>query len=342
MLLAVTSSINAVHADPQVAIPDYTVAVTLSASVIDDTGTPVAGATVTWENTLAPATPELTSTTDATGVATLDVKLADLAEIGNVTVFPYLVYLDPAAKNLGKTVTVRIADDTFKTPQVNDGGDFSIDAYDIAGGVSVTIQDYPFAAPGDLVTFYWDEIHSAGLSVADPETDLPWIIDIKTAFPPECLVNNTYSLYYQVRDVNSNFAVSLPRIEQVVGGQPVPTLPAADFPEADHNGGVINSSLALNGTPAQLYWQGMAEGDVVALTWTVYNQDSVQQTTANLPGIVDTDSIADGYLTITIDASLIPQKIQDGYAEAWYTMTPVNGDDAQTSAVATVGIDTQG
>jgi hypothetical protein len=339
MLFADTDNIIATHAVPQVAIPGVHSSVQLSASVVDSANAPVPDVSVTWFDVILNTTLPVTSKTDDSGLATVDIDLATLSE--GITVFPYVAYLGSDLSS-GKTVTLRIASTTLEFPQVNDGGDFDLDQFNIAGGVTVTIQAYPNAARGDLVNFYWDEVHSTGMSVSDPATDFPWVINANTTLPPACLINGEYSLYYQFRDSNGNSSVSLPRMENVSGGQPTPSLPGADFPEADSNGGYINAALALNGTPAQLTWQGMAVNDVVEMTWIVYDQNGVQQLAdMALTATVAAEDITRGYLEITIPPADIPQGLQLGSAQAWYTMTPASGTGAQTSAVTTVGIDTK-
>ncbi|MBL5922476.1 Ig-like domain-containing protein [Lelliottia amnigena] len=339
MLFEDKNRVSVVRVSPVDAVPGVTTTITLSATVVDIDNVPVSGATVTWHNTLDEVGVNETSDTDASGVAILDVKLTDLT--AGLSVFPFIAYLD-SDPSTGTTGTIRLASTDNPIPQINDGGDFKIDQYDIASGVTITIQAYPDATRGDLVNFYWDDIHSLGKTIADPATDFPWVINAKTSLPPECLVNGQYSLYYQFRDSNGNFGVSMPRKETVNGSQPAPTLLAPDFPEADGNGGWINSMLALNGTPASVTWKNMQKGDLVNLTWVVYDQNGVQLLLDDqFAGTVTDEQVTAGSMDITVPSTDIPQGIQNGSAKAWYTMTPANGSDLQSSAVANVGIDTK-
>ncbi|EFE08615.1 Ig-like domain-containing protein [Citrobacter youngae] len=338
MILADSDHIVAVHADPQVAVIPVSKVVTLTAAVADASGAPVSGVTVYWANTLPPVT-LVTSETDSSGVATLEITLSSLPE--GLGVYRYIAYLDSDIST-SMQVDVRIADNTVSLPLVTDGGDLDLDKYDIANGVTVSIQAYAQASRGDQVSFYWDEIHSVSKFIDDPATFFPWNINVNEDLPPEALVDGTYTLYYQYTDSQGNIAVSLPRMETVSGGEPAATLPAADFPEADANNGYINARQALDGTPARLYWPGIAVNDTVTMTWMVYDQNGVQVAKdIALTGTVDAEDLKNNYLEILIPAADIPQGIQLGTAEAWYSMTPANGDTVKTSAVATIGIDTQ-
>lgn len=335
MNLQASDHISEVTSKPMVIIKGVDTNVVLSATVLDNGNKPVSGTNVTWVNIYTQET--AVSKTGADGVATLPVDVATFEPA--IYLFPYVAYLDSDITT-GKEINIRIATPGIEMPSVTDGNDYTLDEYDIRAGVTVTIPAYEGASAGDTVTFFWNN-SKLSHAVTHPLTDLPWAINAKRELPPECLANGEYTLFYQYQHSQGTYGVSIPREEKVTGGTPTPQLPAPDFPEADLNGGWINSQMALNGTIARLSWPDMAEGDVATMTWTVYNSDGIQMLLDNgLIAPVTADDVTNGYIDKVVPADDIPEGLLKGYAQAWYTMTPASGAEVGSSPVTTVGIDT--
>lgn len=199
-----------VASNPMVVVKEVDTNVVLSATVLDSENKPVPGVYVTWVNMYTQHMTVLA--TDVNGVAALSLDVATFE--ANIYLYPYFAYLDPDMST-GKEVNVRIATPGIVMPQVTDGNDFTLDEYDIRAGVTVTIPAYEHASAGDTVTFYWDNIHDLSHVVTHPLTDLPWTINVKRELPPECLANGEYTLFYQYQDAHGNYAVSIPRKENV-------------------------------------------------------------------------------------------------------------------------------
>lgn len=322
-----TNTIASVTAEPLNQKPGGQI--TLTASVLDDTGAPASGVTVTWVNLRDQSSTD--SVTDLSGLATLTVNSDTQAVIG------YAAYVDD------DTSTVALGEACFYNSDiphvfVPNGMDGELDKYDVAQGVQVVIDVFKEVWPRDKLTFWWDDIHSFSTEIHSIKDDFPITIDITNTFPPACLANGTYELFYQYIDQAGNHVASVPWFVTVTGGSMPPTLPAPEFPEG--NDGWINAKEASDGTYLQIAYPGIAANDRLSVTWQVYNEEHMQLTTLNLPVTLAADDIIDGtYCLVNVPADAIPS-VQRGSAQAWYVMTPANGDDVQSSAVGLIGVDT--
>lgn len=323
-----TNTIASVTAEPLSAAPGNEV--TLTAVVLDDTGAPASGVTVTWVNLTDQSTK--TSATDSTGEATLAVE-SDIA-----TYIPYAVYVDDDSS------TAMLAEARFydtNTPPVflPNGMDGELDQYDVAAKVEVIIEQFKDARAGDVLTFWWDDIHSFTKQIFDPATDLPLTIDISTTFPPACLANGSYELFYQYIDNRQNVRVSPPWTVSVTGGVLPPTLSAPEFPQAADDGW-INKREADAGIQIHVNYTDMAVNDQIDLTWQLYDEKHIQIDTLIIPTYaVVQDDLDQGYVEFILTTDQVPY-VQSGSAQAWYTVTPANHGDIQSSIVGEVGVDT--
>lgn len=323
-----TNTIASVTAEPLSAKPGTDV--TLTAVVLDANGAPASGVTVTWVTLLDQKS--TTSVTDATGVATLSVE-SDIAAF-----IPYAVYVDDDSSTATLT-EARFYNTNTPRVFVPNGMDGELDQYDVAAQVQVIIEPFDDARTGDILTFWWDDIHSFTKQVTDPSTDFPLTIDISNSFPPACLANGTYELFYQYIDPRDNVRVSMPWSVSVTGGVLPPTLAAPEFPQAADDGW-INKREADEGIEIDVSYTGMAINDQIDLTWQLYDEKHIQIDTLILPTqtVVQGD-LDQGYVKFTLTTDQVPP-VQSGSAQAWYTMTPANHGDVQSSIVGEVGVDT--
>jgi len=321
-----TNTISSITAEPLNAKPGESV--TLTAIVLDATGAPASGVTVTW--VLLKDQTSTDTVTDDSGLATLTV-VSDQA-----AVIAYAVYVDDDTS----TVTLgeaRFYDSTLQPIFLPNGMDGELDKYDISNPVEVIIEKFTNARADDIITFWWDDIHSFTTQVLDPDTDFPITIDITNTFPPACLSNGTYQLFYQYFDPHGNYAVSVPWTVDVTGGELPPTLPAPEFPQGDD--GWINKREADEGTQINVAYDGIAENDQITLTWQVSDEKHVQMNNVVISHPVSADEYAQGFAQIVLSADDVPA-VQNGSAEAWYVVTPANHGDVQSSIVGEIGVDT--
>lgn len=323
-----TNTISSVTAEPLSAAPGDEV--TLTAVVLDDTGAPAAGVTVTWV-TLSDQK-STTSVTDDSGVATLSVE-SDSPEL-----ITYAVYVDDDSST-AMLAEARFYDENTPRVFVPNGMDGELDQYDVAEKVQVIIEPFDEARAEDVLTFWWDDIHSYTMQVVDPATDFPLTIDVSNTFPPACLANGTYELFYQYIDTRKNVLVSPPWTVSVTGGVLPPTLAAPEFPQAADDGW-INKREADEGIQIHVNYTGMAVNDQIDLTWQLYDEKHIQIDTLIIPSYtVVQDDLDQGYVEIILTPDQVPP-VQSGSAQAWYTMTPANHGDVQSSIVGEVGVDT--
>lgn len=327
LYLNATNKIVSVKPEPAVAAPGDKI--TLTAYVTDGNNTPVSGATVSWLFTGDESVS--TSETDSSGIAILEVT--SLA----AGVLFYQVYLGSDASDAVYAEACFYNEDLIP-PFVPNGMDGELDQYDVEEGVSVIIEQYGTAGPGDIITFWWDNIHSYTTQIANPDTDLPLTIDITNDFPPACLADGDYQLFYQYRDEAKNNIVSLPVTVSVTAGSLAPSLAAPTFPDGDDDGW-INVNEASGGTPIQIAYEGMAPNDLLSVTWQLYDEDHMEVLTAQLPYQVTSDDISQGYCQVLVPEGDIPA-VQRGSAQSWYQMTPANGGNVQSSYVGEIGVDT--
>ncbi|WP_312213388.1 hypothetical protein [Pseudescherichia sp.] len=321
------NTIASVTAEPLSAAPGTEI--TLTAVVLDENGAPASGATVTWVS-LNDQT-STTSDTDATGVATYFVQSDTYAFM------PYAVYVDDDTSTATLT-EARFYDANTPRVFVPNGMDGELDQYDVAEEVQVIIEPFEEVRAQDVLTFWWDDIHSFTKQVTDPATDFPLAINISNTFPPACLANGTYELFYQYIDTRKNVLVSPPWTVSVTGGVLPPTLPAPTFPQAADDGW-INKREADAGIQIDINYTGMLVNDELAVTWQLYDEKHIQIDTLQIPHTVVQDDIDRGYIELILTTDQVPP-VQSGSAQAWYTVTPANHGDVQSSIVGEVGVDT--
>lgn len=320
-----TNTIAAITAEPLNTRPGDTII--LTATVLDDAGLPVSGVTVTWVEQRTQVKTE--ATTDSSGQATQQVTSDTPA------VIVYAAFIDDVST--AALTEACFYDANVPPVYVPNGMDGELDKYDIAQQVQVVIDAFSAIRLRDKVVFWWDNIHRYSTEIHSLTDDFPIVIDITDTFPPTCLADGTYELFYQYYDKEGNGGASVPWRVTVTGGGMTPTLPAPTFPEGAD--GWININEASDGTQLNIAYNDLASNDQLSVTWQVADEQGIQITSINIPYIVTADNVAEGYCLVDIPAEAIPG-VQRGSAQAWYVMTPANGDDVQSSAVGKVGVDT--
>lgn len=324
-------TVNSVSADPIVAAPGTSVVV--SAALVDATGAPApAGETVTWS---------------ADDMSILDVQTSDTDDSGiaNVTV------TSPASGVLAVTATVgtssvpavvRYYDASLPQPFVPNGMDNELDQYDLAEDVQVIINEYANAALGDIVIFHWDEIHSYTVEITDLETDFPISLNVTANFPPACLADGDYELFYEHTDIAGNIDVSTPLDVSVSGGNLPGTLTEPSFPEGTDGWINLNEANSDGGTPVNMMWNGLAVGDSVHLVWQGYDQSGIAISASlyEVDHLVTSEDFAAGSCSEIVPTDYI-MPIVKGTAQAYYQLTPVSGESDQLSVAATINVDVQ-
>ncbi|MCP2006252.1 UNVERIFIED_ORG: hypothetical protein J2Y78_004906 [Buttiauxella agrestis ATCC 33320] len=327
VFLSAGETVLSVTSEPMAAAPgeDIIFAVT----IIDADSNPAGGVSVSLLNvednsTVGPVI------TDATGVAIFDAVTRATPGV----VF-YQVYIESTAtESIGQA---RFYDSSIKFPTVTNAmDDHALDEYEIAAGVQMIVPVYHNVNVGDYLTYYWGSEFHASHSIEEL-SDLPLTLDVNNQFPPSCLVDGDYEVFYQYLDEAGNANVSKPWAVTVSGGNQPATLTPPSVPEADD--GWINISDAADGTNIGISYKSMQANDAITLTWQVYDEGKVIIESVQYNYSVLASDVTNGFCTIPVLATDIPV-VQRGSADVWYTMQPANGDSIQTSEVAHIGIDT--
>lgn len=327
VFLSAGETVLSVKSEPMAAAPGEDII--FSVTLINADSTPAGGVSVSLVKTEDGTTigPVIT---DASGVA-----MFDAVTRANPGVDFYQVYIETTAtESIGQA---RFYDSNIKYPTVTNAmDDHALNEYEIATGVQMIVPAYHNVAVGDYLTYYWDDEFHASHSI-EAITDLPLTLDVNTQFPPSCLVDGNYEVFYQYLDEAGNANVSAPWTLTVSGGNQPATLTPPSAPEADD--GWININDAANGTDIVLSYNNMQANDAITLTWQVYDEGKVVITSVQYDYSVLAADVTNGFCTITILATDIPS-VQRGSADIWYTMQPANGEALQTSEVEHIGVDT--
>lgn len=303
-----------------------------SALVVDADGVPVVGATVTWNCEDSAALSATTSDTDSKGVATVTVNSA------------YAGVLAVTA-NVGSSYAVATANyarSSLKPVFIPNGMDGELDIYDLKNDVQVVINSYDQASAGDTLIFHWDNVHRSTKAITNPAVDFPITFDITNDFPPACLASGTYSVFYQYTDQAGNINVSLPVNLTISGGNLPATLAAPTFSEGKDGWINLKEANTDGGTPVQITYEGMTEGDSLHVTWQGYDESgiAIPDTYYEVDYAVTADD-ADAQLCAVVVPTDSIMPIVKGTAQADYLLTPVSGGDKQQSVAAEVGVDVQ-
>lgn len=309
---------------------------TLSATIHDDAGAAASGVAVTWA--ISAGTGKLdvtTSTTDVTGVATAKItaSAAGLLSVKATT----------ADDTTGKTISI-YAGLPLPAPVITGASyedNYTLDYYDLQLGVQLTIPFYPNAKAGDTVTFFWGDVYSHSFTLSDPSQQLPYVVDVTTECPPDCLIDGEYQVYYSVTDSAGNASYSSGVALTIRnGGQTTPTLNKPVVPVAAD--GFINIADAANGVEVDVAYTGMAAGDVITLYWSAKdkNGNPVQTATTMQQYTVVTGETSHAFM---LDATLFFPNNGQGYegsVDAYYTVMPVDSSAIELSFTQTVQVDT--
>lgn len=305
----------------------------ISVLVVDAQALPKAGVTVNWSSEITGVLSDESSVTDDKGIAQVTVT-SDISFIG-----AFLIEATVGAANV--VITARFSDPTIPPVFVPNGMDGELDQYDLKGGVQAIIDEYAHATVGDTLIFYWDAVHHYTKQITNIATDFPITIDVTNNFPPACLTNGTYSVFYEYIDSSRNVNISRSLNLTVSGGELPATLPEPTFTEGRDGWINYNEATRDGGTPIAIIYPNMAIGDSLHVTWRGYDESgiiipaSVFETDYT---VLDTD-LTDGCSVVVPTDSIMP--IVVGTAQADYLLTPVDGSDKQQSVYAAVQVDVQ-
>ncbi|QMM55238.1 hypothetical protein HVX06_22170 (plasmid) [Enterobacter sp. RHB15-C17] len=332
-----TYSVSNIISDKTTLPADGSLTATLSATIIDDAAAAAPdGTPVTWAATGAGAVDNTTSTTSA-GVAT---ALLTANDSGDGTIN---ITATTADDLIGKTAHVSVFE-PLAAPVVNGAttdDQFTLDYYDLQIGVELSIPHYSGAAANDTVTFFWGEAYSNSKVLTDPNSELPWVINVTEDCPPACLADGEYQVYYTARDVAGNATdSSYLNLKVSDGGETAPTLAKPEVPVA--NDGYINIDDTTQGVTVTASYASMVAGDVITLYWTAMDVDGNQIDAAST--VTPAYTVVDGETSHDWDMPydmFYPDGIGfEGSFEAYYTVM-VAGETALELSHSTTGqIDT--
>jgi len=282
------------------------------------------------------------------GKLAADSSLTNTAGIAEVTFtsdnegfFPIKASIEGG--NSYKVTAARYQNDEVKAPYVLNSLDGEIDEYDLKSDITVRIPPYPSSKVGDTVVFYWGEIHHTSIEITAANLATNISINITQTFPPACLIDGKYQLFYEHIDEANNPEVSKPMEVTVTGGKLPSTLPEPTFPEATT--GLINNRKAESegGTPVEIAYLKMAADDILHLVWEGYNDSNfnIPEAHYEVEYPVTAADVTAKKVTLVVPTDNITA-IGEGTAQAYYELTPASGGDKETSAVAEVNVDTQG
>jgi hypothetical protein len=321
------------------AIPiDGSVVATLFAKVLDENEQPAIGVEVEW--TLEPAdkgeiAPQKSVTDDEGNAVT---KLT--AKASGVLV----VKAKTAEQETAASKSI-IASSPLFVPHVQNASEndnFTLDSHDIDFGVSLTVPPYSNAKVGDNVTVYWGE-YSIEFPIANPDTDLPKIIDVVEAMDPGVLTDGVHSVYYIVSDNAGNLTCSSGlNITVSNGGHTSETLDAPFIAEVA-NDPYINILDASDGVDVEIKYSGMAEGDFITLYWPALDDNGNQYS----PGSVTvpyTLGAGESSWKLKLDAEyfIVNDQGYEGTVDAYYTVLSASTGELALSHKKHCIIDTVG
>ncbi|MEV4978513.1 Ig-like domain-containing protein [Enterobacter ludwigii] len=329
------NNVNQVTSNLPVLPSDGSVNATLTAIVMDDTGTPVQGIEVQWA-ALSPGKidPEM-SVSDEEGRAITQLT----AEGGGfINVSAKTEEQDTAVSLLVLTTTPPLI--TPHVQNASEGDNFTLDSHDIDFGVNITIPAYPTAAAGDNVVVYWGN-YNIEFPISNPDEDLPKIIDVLETFDPATLQDGEHSVYYIASDIAGNPSISSGlNITVVNGGQTTETLEAPIIPEIDDNG-YINILEASDGVDVEIKYASMAPGDFITLYWPALDGNGNQY---NPGSVTYTHVVAEGETSynakIALEYFIYNGQGYEGTVDAYYTVLIAEEDELALSHKKHCRIDT--
>lgn len=325
-----TDTISKMSAVPNLIANDGSEVSIVSATVLTDDAPAVAGVTVNW-TAVGGELSGVTSVTDENGVASISVTVKDNSATVDVTA-------STADDSQLATISTYqpLAAPVVINATVDDG--YTLDHYDLNFGVQALIPIYADMMVGQTVTFHWGEADKTSFIVTEAEHP-PFVIDVSSEMSPDCLKDGSYAVYYVAVDHAGNETKSS-TINLTVSdsGSAVPTLSAADVPEADP---YINISDASDGVIVNISYPSMVAGDVVTYFWTGFDSASRQITGTEA---TEAYTVVDGDTTVSFTVpmeSFYPNgKGYEGHAEVYYTVTTAEDNILELSDTRTCLVDT--
>ncbi|TPG65020.1 Ig-like domain-containing protein [Ewingella americana] len=326
-------TISRATTSPMVAAINTPEVITAKVVAADGTAAP-AGTDVTWTTTAGneDALSATTSKTDALGIAKVTVTSA----------YEGIVPVKASVGSSYKLAAARYQSGNVTAPYVLGSLDGDIDEYDLKNDIVVKVPKYNNEAIGDSIIFYWDNVHHTSIDITAKNLNSVISINITQTFPPACLIDGKYQLFYEHIDSNQNIAVSKPCAVTVTGGTLPASLPEPTFPEATTGTININKARSDGGTPIDMTYLKMTAGDILHVVWEGYSESNINLPDSNyeVDHVVTADEV-----TAKLASEVIPtaniMAIPTGSAQAYYKLTPVSGGDTATSVVAEVNVDTQ-
>ncbi|MFP2240970.1 hypothetical protein ACLEX4_20910 [Pseudescherichia vulneris] len=310
---------------------------TLTATIVDENAAPAPDDTpVSWAVTGAGTVDVPTSAT--VGGVVNAVLTADNSGAASVD-----ITATTADDLTGKTVYVSVFT-PLAAPTVNGATEedlYTLDYYDLQIGVELSIPHYSGAAANDTVTFVWGEAYSNSKVLTDPNSELPWVINVTEECPPACLADGEYQVYYTASDVAGNTTESS-HLDLTVsdGGETAPTLSKPRVPAAED--GYINIDDAAPGVTVTVSYASIAAGDVITLYWAGMDMNGNQIAAAStvMPAYTAVDGDTGHDWVIPSDMFYPGGLGFEGSFEAYYTVMVAGSTALELSYSATGQIDT--
>ncbi|WP_324722830.1 Ig-like domain-containing protein [Lelliottia sp. JS-SCA-14] len=327
------NTVSKLSATPNPIANDGSQVSTVSATILTDGKPAVADIVVNWA-IVGGALSDISSKTDASGIAKIDVT----ATVGASTVSVTATTADDLVgrKYVINTYTPHVAP-TITNANADDL--FTLDHYDLQFGVQAEIPIYDNIELNQIVTFYWGEADSREFIITDT-VHPPFIIDVTNEMSPDCLKNGTYSVYYSSTTQSGNTVNSSP-VPVVVSddGQVMPSLAKPVVADADP---WINISDAGDGVDVEIQYSSIAAGDSVTYFWSGFDEQGRLITQTEATGNA---AVVDGQTKVvfTVDNQYFyPNGAgYKGYAEVYYTVQPAASTSVLLSQTLSCLVDTQ-
>lgn len=92
-------------------------------------------------------------------------------------------------------------------PFITNAEDGVLNYFEVKNGVQMEVPNYGDVSEGDMVTVFWGNVFKLERIVLDPE-EIPFYYDVSNDFPPACLYDGEYMVYYTVEDKVGNITTS--------------------------------------------------------------------------------------------------------------------------------------
>lgn len=327
------NTVSKLSATPNPIANDGSQVSTVSATILTDGKPAVADIVVNWA-AAGGVLSDVTSKTDATGIATIDVTATSGVSTVNVTA-------TTADDTVGRkyTISTYVPHIAPMITNANADDQFTLDHYDLQFGVQAEVPIYDNIELNQVVTFYWGDVDSREFIITDT-VHPPFIIDVTNEMSPNCLKNGSYDVYYSSTTQSGNTVNSSP-VPVVVSddGQVMPSLAKPVVAEADP---WINISDAGDGVDVEIQYTGMVLGDSVTFFWSGYDEQSRLITQTETTGNA---AVVDGQTKVvfTVDNQFFyPNGAgYKGYAEVYYTVQPAASTSVLLSQTLSCLVDTQ-